>query len=73
MEVEDGTFFMVRLPTKQTLHQTEDEAIQFLKENANGLDPEEANVNVVRITVDDDDWKIAEMSWQNIAIRLMGE
>lgn len=72
LEVQDGSFFMVQLPSGQTLHQTEEEAIEYLRARAQDVDPETDDVNVVRITVEDEDWTIAEMSWQNIALQLMG-
>lgn len=64
---------MVQLPDSETLHQSEKEAIGHLKENADGLDAESDDVNVVRVSVDDGDWTIAEMSWQTIALQMMGE
>lgn len=73
MEIEDDTFYMVQLPDRKTLHQAEDDAIEFLQEHAEGVNPESEDVSVVRISLADDDWTIAEMSWQNIALQLMGE
>jgi len=72
LEVEDGTFFMVELPTGRTLHQTEEGAISHLQDSADDVDPESDDVSVVRVSVEGEDWTIAEMSWQNIALRLMG-
>lgn len=72
LDVEDGTFFMVQLPDSETLHQTEDDAIEYLRDRAENVDPESDDVGVVRVSVEGDDWTIAEMSWQNIALRLMG-
>jgi len=71
LEVQDGTFFMVQLPNGQSIHQTEDEAIEYLQNRAQDVDPETDDVNVVRVSVENEDWTIAEMSWQNIALRLM--
>lgn len=72
LEVTDGTFYMVQIPDRKTLHQTEEEAIDFLKEQVENVNPETDDVSVVRVSVEDEDWTIAEMSWQNIALRLMG-
>ena len=72
LEVQGGTFFMVQLPNEKTLHQTEDEAIEFLRDRAENVDPETDDINVVRVSVEGEDWTIAEMSWQNIALQLMG-
>jgi prefoldin subunit 5 len=71
LEVQDGTFLMVQLPNGQSIHQTEDEAIEYLQNRAQDVDPETDDVNVVRVSVENEDWTIAEMSWQNIALRLM--
>ena len=73
MEVKNNDFYMIQLPDSQTIHQTESDAIAHLKEKAEGISPESDDISVVRVSVDDDDWTIAEMSWQNIALRLMGE
>lgn len=72
LEVQNGTFFMVQLPDGKTLHQTENEAIEYLRDRAENVDPETDEVNVVRVSVENEDWTVAEMSWQNIALRLMG-
>lgn len=71
LEVQGGTFFMVQLPDRQSIHQTESEAIEYLQDRAQDVNPETDDVNVVRVSVEDEDWTIAEMSWQNIALRLM--
>lgn len=73
LEVNNGTFYMVRLPGSDTIHQNEDEAIDHLKGNVENVNPESEDVSVVRVSVENDDWTIAEMSWQNIALRLMGD
>lgn len=72
LEVTDSTFYMVQIPDSESLHQTDEEAIAFLKEHVDDVDPETDDVSVVRISVEDGDWTIAEMSWQNIALQLMG-
>ena len=72
LEVTDSTFYMVQILDSETLHQTEEEAIAFLKEHVDNVDPETDDVSVVRISVENGDWTIAEMSWQNIALQLMG-
>lgn len=73
LQIEDDTFYMIQLPGNKTIHQSEDDAIDYLEDQAEGIDPGSDNVNVVRVSVENDDWTIAEMSWQNIALRLMGE
>ena len=71
MELDNHTFYLVQLPGEKTLHQSEEEAITHLKANADGLDAESDDVSVVRVSVENEDWTIAEMSWQTIAIQLM--
>jgi uncharacterized protein YbjQ (UPF0145 family) len=73
MEVKNDSFFMVQLPEGKTLHQTKEEAISQLQEQAEGLDAESSDVNIIKVSVENDDWTIAEMSWQTIALQLMGE
>lgn len=73
LEIDNDTFYLVKLPDQKTLHSNEDDAINHLKQNAGGVDPESEEVSVVRVSVEGEDWTIAEMSWQSIALQLMGE
>jgi hypothetical protein len=73
LEIQDDSFFMVQLPDGKTIHQTEEDAIGHLQTNAEGLDPDSDDVSVVRVSVDEGDWTIAELAWQNIALQMMGE
>lgn len=72
IEITEDTFFLVQLPGSKTLHEEETEAIEYLQERAEGLEPESDEISVIRVSVDGEDWTIAELSWQNIALRLMG-
>ena len=72
LSVDDDTFYLVHLPDEKTLHNKEDEAIDYLRDQSDNVDPGSDNVSVVRVEVEGDDWTIAEMSWQTIALRLMG-
>lgn len=73
LEIHDDTFYVVQLPDRKTLHDSEEAAIEHLRENAPDVNPESSDVSVVRVAIENEDWTIAEMSWQNIALRLMGE
>ncbi|WP_134668874.1 hypothetical protein [Halorussus marinus] len=73
LEVSNDTFYLVQLPNGKTIHSDEDEAIDYLQNKSNNVDPESEDVSVVKVSVDSGDWTIAEMSWQTIALRLMGE
>lgn len=73
LSVSGGEFYMVELPSGRTLHKEESEAIDHLQESAEDIDPESEDVSVVRVSVSEGDWTIAEMSWQTIALRMMGE
>ena len=73
LEINENTFFMVKVPGSKTIHQTENDAIDHLQANASDLNPESDDVSVVRVSVEDGDWTIAEMSWQNIALQMMGD
>lgn len=73
LEVTDDTFFLVQIPEGKTIHDNEDGAIKYLRQRADNVNPEEDEVAVVRVSVDGEDWTIAEMSWQNIALKLMGD
>lgn len=71
IQVKDDTFYLVRLPDEKTIHNEEEEAIDYLREHADGVEPESDDVSVVRVSVEGEDWTIAEMSWQTIALELM--
>lgn len=73
MNIDNGEFYLVRIPDSKTLHKTEQEAISHLKSNVDNVDPESDDISIVRVSVEGEDWAIAEMSWQNIALQLMGE
>lgn len=73
LELTDSTFHMVRLPEGETIHQQEADAINYLEQNADDIDPQSEEVSVVKVTVEGEDWTIAEMSWQTIALQLMGD
>lgn len=72
LQISEDQFYLVMLPEGKTLHDNEKEAIDYLKENAGNVNPENDEVSVVEVTVEGDDWTIAEMSWQSIALELMG-
>lgn len=72
LEINDGTFYMVQLPASETIHEKEDDAIDYLKKHAGDVDPQSNEVSIVKISVEGEDWSIAEMSWQTIALQLMG-
>ena len=71
MNVSDGQFFMARLPSGDSIHDERSEAIQQLRENADGLDPEADDVSVVEVSVNGDDWAIKEISGMQIAMELL--
>lgn len=72
LQISENQFYLVMLPSGKTLHDNEKEAIEYLKDNAGDVDPEDDEVSVVNVTVEGEDWTIAEMSWQAIALELMG-
>lgn len=72
LEVTGDTFYLVQLPGGNTLHDSEEDAIGYLEKNAKDVNPDSDDVSVVRVSVEGEDWTIAELSWQNIALRLMG-
>lgn len=73
MEINNGEFYLVKIPRKKTLHKTEEGAISHLKSNVDNVNPESDDVSIVKVSIEGEDWAIAEMSWQNIALQLMGE
>mgnify|MGYP000264634157 CR=1 FL=1 len=73
MKIENDTFTVVTVAGQRYLYNNEDEAIDHLKENSDGIDVENSDVSVVEVEVTENDWKIAEMPWQQIALRLLQE
>lgn len=73
MRITDDTFFVVSLTDERNIFNGEEEAIGHLRESAGGIDPESEDVSVARVTIDDGDWTITELPWQQIALRLLQE
>ncbi|EMA47948.1 hypothetical protein [Halococcus saccharolyticus] len=72
MNVSNSEFFMVQLPSGESIHDTRDEALAHLRENANGLSGEAEDVSVVNVSIEGNDWQIKELAWQQIALELLG-
>lgn len=72
MNISDGQFFMARLPSGDSVHNERAEAIDALRQNANGVNPETDDVSVVEVSVEGDDWQIREISGMQIAMELLG-
>jgi uncharacterized protein YbjQ (UPF0145 family) len=72
MNVSDSKFFMVRLPSSESVHDEREDALAHLRENADGLNGDADAVSVVEVSVEGDDWQIKELAWQSIALELLG-
>lgn len=68
--LSDDTFHLVTVDGRRTLFETEEQAIEHLQNQQ--LDPDESDVAVVAVTVNDGDWQIRELPWQRIALQLLG-
>lgn len=71
MNVTDGRFFMVRLPSGESVHNERGEALDYLRANADGLAAESDDVSVVEVNITGDDWEIKSLSWQTVALELL--
>jgi hypothetical protein len=70
LAIDDGEFYLVTIGGTQRLFAAEADAIDHLR--SSDLDPEAADVSVVHVTVDGEDWQIRELPWQRIALQLLG-
>jgi len=73
MQIDNGEFHVVTVEERRQLFNEEEEAIQHLEDNVSNIDPESDEVSIVQVSVDEDEWSIAEMPWQEIALRLLQE
>lgn len=73
MKVQNSEFFVAELNGEMHIFDREDDAIDHLQEHAGDIDPENDDVAVNRVTIEGDDWTIAQMPWQEIALRLLQE
>lgn len=73
MKFTNGTFHVVKTPNNDYIVDSEDEAIDVLKEDATDIQPDSSDVTIVKVTTSEDDWSLKEMPWQEIALRLLKE
>jgi hypothetical protein len=63
--------FFVHLPGRESVHDSREEALDELRSGASTVDTDDPNVSVAEVTVDGNDWQIAELPWQQIALELL--
>jgi hypothetical protein len=73
MKISNNTFHVVTIAGKRHIYDNEDNAIDHLRENTNDVDPEGDDVSVAQVSIEGEDWKITELPWQQIALRLLQE
>jgi hypothetical protein len=73
MKVSYDTFHVVDVAGERHIYDSEDDAIDHLRENTNDVDPEGDDVSVVQVSIEGEDWTITELPWQQIALRLLQE
>ena len=70
MRIENDSMFVTTVDEDKSVHNTQEGAIDVLKEE-DGV--ESSDVSIVEVKMGEDDWTIAELPWQNVALQLLGE
>lgn len=71
MEIKNNEFFMVTVATGRHIYDDEESAINHLRTHSEGIDPKNNDINVVKVSIDSEDWTIKELPWQQIALQLL--
>jgi hypothetical protein len=69
MNLESRKFHVVQTPDEDHIVQSEEQAIDIL--SSIDIDPDNDDVQVVKVDYSDDDWAIQSLAWQRIAIKLL--
>lgn len=69
IEIRDDKFYILDTKTGKWVFQTEDDAINKLKEIAKKTEPE--NTKIVEISIGKDEWSIVQVPWSKIAMKLL--
>jgi len=69
MNLENREFHVVQTPDEDHIVQSEEQAIDIL--SSIDIDPDNDDVQVVKVDYSDDDWAIQSLAWQRIAIKLL--
>jgi len=70
MKIENDTMFVTTVSGSKSVHNTQEGAIDVLREED---DIESSDVSIVEVELGEEDWSIAELPWQNVALQLLGE
>ena len=70
MKICEEKFYVLEVELEKEIYQTEEEAIQALKEQVKGSNIDEKTVNIVVVDVAGE-WKISQVPWSRIAIQLL--
>lgn len=69
MNLENREFHVVQTPDEDHIVQSEEQAIDIL--SSIDIDPDNDDVQVVKVDYSHDDWAIQSLAWQRIAIKLL--
>jgi len=69
MNLENREFHVVQTPDEDHIVQSEEQAIDIL--SSIDIDPDNDDIQVVKVDYSDDDWAIQSLAWQRIAIKLL--
>ena len=72
MKIESNKFYILETGEEKWVHDTEESAVQSLKKKVSkseDLNPE--NVSIIEVNTKGEKWKIQEVPWSKIAIKLI--
>ncbi|MEM1552239.1 MAG: hypothetical protein QXH03_06200 [Candidatus Bathyarchaeia archaeon] len=72
LKIQEGKFYVLKLEGESWIYGNEDDAINALKKllaKSNDSSPE--NASLLEVQIVGDEWKIKQVPWSKIAIRLI--
>jgi len=70
LEIPDGEFYHIQVNGTEALFETQNEAVEFLREHKDEIDLNEPDVQLACVETGEE-WAIEGLPWQNIALQLL--
>jgi len=70
IEVPEGEFYHLELADTEFVFESQQDAIDYLAENADELNLDDLSVKLGRVKTGEE-WAIEGVAWQNIAVQLL--
>jgi hypothetical protein len=70
MEVTDSQFYHVEVNGDESVFQSQQEALDYLRESQDSIEASSSDVQLFSVETGEE-WSIKEVPWQNIALQLL--